>query len=107
MRTRDAWRGTVGGAIGRARYRRGGVIESLEMFTWDEEFRTVFISPVCKKRARTCGVWRGFDEGVSNGIIGDTKEAVIPDVWLDDWFCNPDPLGNTKIEIEFGMDSRR
>lgn len=29
-------------------------------------------------------MWRGSDEGVSSGIIGDTKEGVFPDVPLDD-----------------------
>ena len=52
-------------------------------------------------------MWRGFDEGVSSGTMGDTKEALIPDVEPDDWLWVSNPLGNTKIDSERRTDLRR
>ncbi len=52
-------------------------------------------------------MWRGFDEGVSSEIMGDTKGAPIPDVEPDDWLCDSNPLDNTRTDSERRMDLRR
>jgi len=49
-------------------------------------------------------VWRGFDEGVNSGMIGDTKDAPFSDVEPDG---DSDPFGNIRIDLELEMALRR